>query len=187
MTILDWRWKIGETTERLRTRYGLLGRKTGAPFLALVYPHEAETAVLNEWHAQSDALRPDIDVRTINVLEVTQRVLSEIGTAHVVAALVDPMPGSDAQSELGHLWVHAVTGAVRSRLAEPGNGKPVVSLEQVAALYPAATPRDVMQTLWDSAQSTLECPVVIFIPGILKASRTYSFLGQNSNFRLGFC
>ena len=28
MTALDWRWKIGEAVERLRTRYRFIGRKT---------------------------------------------------------------------------------------------------------------------------------------------------------------
>ena len=40
-----------------------------------------------------------------------------------------------------------------------------MSLERLAALYPAAGPRDVMQRLWDSAQSLLNGPVVVLIPG----------------------
>ena len=71
------------------------------------------------------------------------------------------MPGSDPQAELGGLWVSAVAENVESRLRDPGKGKPVVSLERLAALYPAAGPRDVMQRLWDSAQSVLNGPVVV--------------------------
>ena len=52
MSSQDWQWKIGEAVERVRTRYEFIGRKTGAPFLAVVYPPEAETAFLKEWHAQ---------------------------------------------------------------------------------------------------------------------------------------
>ena len=47
----DWRRKIAEAAERVRTRYGHIGRKTGAPFLAVVYPPEVESAALREWHA----------------------------------------------------------------------------------------------------------------------------------------
>ena len=48
MSSQDWRWKIGEAIERVRTRYEFIGRKTGAPFLALVYPPVAEAAFLKE-------------------------------------------------------------------------------------------------------------------------------------------
>jgi len=61
----DWRWKIGEVIERLRTRYHHIGRKTGAPFLAVVYPSEAQAAVLAEWRTQTSALQPEFDVRAI--------------------------------------------------------------------------------------------------------------------------
>lgn len=182
MIAVDWRWKIGEAAERLRTRYEFIGRKTAAPFLAIVYPMEAEAAVLAEWWAQCQALRPEIDVRSLDVLELTQQVLNEIGAANVVAALSDPMPGSDPQAELGRLWVRAVAEAVRHRMADPEVGKPVVSLERLAALFPAAGPRDVMQHLWDSAQTSLDGPVVVLIPGVLRRGSTYAFVGQREEF-----
>jgi hypothetical protein len=64
--------------------------------------------------------------------------------------------------------------ATEARLKEPGKGRPVVSLEQMAALYPAAGPRGLMQRLWDSAQSALNGPVVVLIPVHIVESRTYS-------------
>ena len=182
MTTSDWRWKIGEAIERLRSRYDFIGRKTGAPFLALIYPPEAEGTVLREWHTQTAALRPDIDVRQVDALEVTQAILADIGAAEVVSALADPMPGSDPQAELGRLWVNALAEAVRERLAEPGAGKPVVSLERLAALYPAAGPRDVMQCIWDCAGTMPDGPVVVLIPGHVRETRTYSFLGLRDEF-----
>jgi len=182
MTALDWRWKIGEAVERLRTRYRFIGRITGAPFLGLVYPTEAETTVLKEWHTQTSALRPEIDVRSVNVLDVTQTVLSELGAEAIVGALTDPMPGSNPQSELGLLWVNGIVDAIRACLAEPGRRRPVVSLERLAAVYPAAGPRDVMQFLWGNASDAFDGPIVIFIPGILKGSRTYAFLGHKDEF-----
>ena len=56
MSSHDWRWKIGEAIERLRSRYEFVGRKTGAPFLAVVYPPELELAVLKEWRTQCATL-----------------------------------------------------------------------------------------------------------------------------------
>lgn len=182
MSNQNWRRKIAEAIERVRTRYEFIGRKTGAPFLALVYPPEVETAFLKEWQAQQSTLRPEFDVRSVNVLEITQDVMADIGTENIVGSLADPMPGSDPQAELGHLWIHAVANAVKARLAEPGHGKPVASMERLAALHPAAGPRDVMQILWDCAQTALEGPVVVLIPGHIVESRTYSFLGSHDEF-----
>jgi hypothetical protein len=179
-----WRRKIGEAIERIRTRYEFIGRKTGAPFLAVVYPSEVETAFLKEWRTHCATLQPEIDVRSVDVLDVTHRIITEIGAASIVSSMTDPMPGSDPQAELGGLWVSAVAETVEVRLSEPGkgNGKPVASLERLAALYPAARPRDVMQRLWDSAQSVLNGPVVVLIPGHIVESRTYSFVGKRDEF-----
>lgn len=182
MSMNDWRRKISEAIERIRTRYEFIGRKTGAPFLAIVYPSEAESAFLKEWRTQCATLHPEIDVRAIDVLDITHRIITEIGAANIVSSMHDPMPGSDPQSELGGLWVSAVAENVEFRLSEPGKGRPVVSLERLAALYPAAGPRDVMQRLWDSAQSVLNGPVVVMIPGRIVESRTYSFIGMRDEF-----
>ncbi len=182
MSIVDWRWKISEALERLRTRYEFIGRKTGAPFLAVVYPSEVESAFLKEWRTQCATLHPDIDVRPVNVLEITQRIVTELGADNIVGSMDDPMPGSDPQAELGELWVSAIAESVTNRLSHADGGKPVVSLERLAALYPAAGPRDVMQRLWDSSQSVLNGPVVALIPGHVVASRTYSFVGKRDEF-----
>ncbi len=178
----DWKWKINEACERIRTRYEFIGRKTGAPFLAVIYQPELERHVLKEWHTLSATLSPEYDVRRIDVLEVTQRVVADIGAENIVGSINDPMPGSDPQTELGELWITAVTEEVQNRLAEPGEGKPVACLERMAALYPAAGPRDVMQRLWDSAQSTLNGPVVVMIPGHRVDARTYSFVSKRAEF-----
>jgi hypothetical protein len=182
MSSRDWRWKISEAIERLRGRYEFIGRKTGAPFLALVYPPDAESAVLKEWKTQCATLHPEIDIRMIDVLAATQQLIGDIGTENIVASLLDPMPGSDPQAELGELWITAISQAVQSKMVEPGAGKPVVCLERTAALFPAAGPRDVMQRLWDSAQSALDGPVVVLIPGHFVDKRVYSFVGERDEF-----
>ena len=79
-----------------------------------------ETAFLKEWRTQCATLHPEIDVRSVDVLEVTHRIITDIGAANIVSSMDDPMPGSDPQAELGGLWVTAVAEAVESRLAEPG-------------------------------------------------------------------
>jgi len=182
VTSNDWKWKISEAIERIRTRYEFIGRKTGAPFLALIYPPGFERMVLREWQTQCATLSPEFEVRRVDILEVTQRTVSEFGADNLVAAMKDPMPGSDPQSELAEIWITAICEEVKARLREPGQGKPVASLERLAALYPACGPRDIMQRLWDSVQSELEGPVIVMIPGSRVDSRTYSFLSKRDEF-----
>ena len=60
---VDWSWKLREALERVKTRYDHIGRKTGDSFLAVIYPPEAEAAVLKEWktlarHSRSRVRRP---------------------------------------------------------------------------------------------------------------------------------
>ena len=178
----DWKWKIGESVSRIQTRYEFIGRKSGVPFLAIVYPHTAEKAVFREWHTQTNALRPEIDVRTIDVLAITQNVLTEIGVENIVDSLNDQEWGQSAREDLTRLWISAIDEAVRTQMQEEGIGKPVLSLEHLSALYPISGPWDVMQSLWNDAQSALNCPVVIFIPGQLTGSRHYSFLERVDEF-----
>lgn len=182
MTYGDWRWQIGEVIERIRTRYEFIGRKTGAPFLALVYPPELESAVLGEWHTQCQTLEREFDLTSINVLDVAQRVLAEIGAQNIVDALSNPMPGSNPEAELGRLWTDAVAQEVKNSQEKPKCNRPVAILERLSALYPAAGPRDIMQTLWDNPEFSLSGPVVVLIPGFHRGFRTYTFLGIRDEF-----
>jgi len=178
----DWKWKVNEAVERIRTRYYFIGRKTGAPFLSIIYPMELELVVTKEWQTQCATLLPEFGVRSVDVLKITQAVINDFGVENVVSSLSHPMPGSDAQSELAELWITAVCREVKAKLAEPCRGKPVASLERLAALYPAAGPRDIMQRLWDSVQSELNGPVIVLIPGHRVDARTYSFLSRQDEF-----
>src|SRR5688572_535770 len=97
----DWRARIREAVVRLRDHYDFIGRTTAGPFLAIVYPTTAERQVVAEWQAQTAALGDSYAVHVVDTLHVTQRVLTEIGTTDVIDGLVHPLPGSDAQAELG--------------------------------------------------------------------------------------
>lgn len=178
----DWKSKIGESVYRIRTRYEFIGRKSGVPFLAIVYPLSAEKAVFREWYTQTNALRPEIDVRTVDVLAITQNVLADIGVENIVDSLNDPEWGQSAREDLTRLWISAITEAVRTEMQEEGSGKPVMSLEHLSALYPISGPWDLMQSLWNDPESPLDCPIVVFIPGRLTGSRHYSFLEKADEF-----
>ena len=182
MTQDDRKWKIGEAITRIQTRYDFIGRKTGVPFLAVVYPFFAEMAVLREWHTQTRALQPDIDVKAIDVLAVTQSVLSDLGEDNVVESLNDEEWGTSAREDLNRLWVSAIADEVRLKMMEESPGKPVLSIEHISALYPASGPWDVMQRLWNDAELSLDCPVIVLIPGTLTGARHYRFLDKRDEF-----
>ena len=110
---VDWSWKLRQAIESIKTRYDHIGRKTGAPFLAVVYPPEAEAAVLKEWRTLAGTLGSGFDVRTIDVLEVTSSVIDELGAENIVEALTNPMPGAVPESELGTMWVSAMAARVK--------------------------------------------------------------------------
>lgn len=180
--MINWQWKIGEAIERIKTRYEYIGRKTGAPFLAIVYPSEVETIFFKEWHTQIKALKPDINVKTLNMLDITQDIISDIGSQNIVDSFLDPMPGSNPERELGDIWIKSIAEKIHNTLSEASSGKVVLCLEKLSALYPAAGPRDIMHNLWDSGKSILDCPVVVLIPGTLLGSRNYSFLNNRDEF-----
>jgi hypothetical protein len=173
---VDWQWKLREAVETIKARYEQIGRKTGAPFLSIVYPPEAEGAVLKEWHVLASTLRPEFDVRTLDILEITSAAVDELGCDNIVEAMANPMPGSDPETDLAMMWIRAVASKVKELAGLPPKGRPVVVLERVAALYPVAGPRDVMQQLWDCDEGTLSVPVVVLIPGTLVEHKVYSFL-----------
>jgi hypothetical protein len=176
--MIDWSWKLQEAIERIKTRHEHIGRKTGAPFLAIVYPPEAEAAVLKEWHMLLEMLDPEFEIKQIDVLAVTMSVVEELGGENIIGAMADPMPGSNPEVELGHMWVTAVAAAVQESMRQKTAAKTVVVLERLAALYPATGPRAVMQALWDSEQSVLDGPVVVLIPGRMEEARVYAFVNQ---------
>ena len=94
----DWEWKLREAVERLRTRYEHIGRKTGAPFLAIVYPQEVERSLLKEWHTLAATLEPEFSIRAVDVLDVTARLVGQFGAESLVDSMKDPMPGSPSYS-----------------------------------------------------------------------------------------
>jgi len=100
----DWEWKLTEAAERLRTRYEHIGRRSGAPFLAIVYAPEIERAFLKEWHTLAATLEPELSIRSVDVLEVTACIVRQFGAESLVDSMRDPMPGSDPTSELGSMW-----------------------------------------------------------------------------------
>lgn len=175
--VSDWLCKISEAIGRLQKDYDYIGRNTGAPFLAIIYPHDAEIQVYKEWKAQVGTLR-NYDVRTIDVLEVTMKIVNEIGLETIVDTIIEHMPGSTPENDLADAWVSSVVKAVKDNATNRGTLKPIIVLINLAALYPVTGPYEIMQKLWETEQSTLDCPIVFLIPGTLKEPRVYSFLNK---------
>jgi hypothetical protein len=183
MMEVDWDWKLREAVERIKTAYAHIGRSSGAPILAIVYPPDQEIAVLKEWHALATSLEKKFDARTIDALEVTGRAVEEFGVEAVVANLVDPMPGSDANAELGRHWIRAIAARIHELVGPGADGRlPLVVVERLAALYPVAGPRAVMQAVWDTEHASLDTVVVFLIPGTLLQPRVYKFVDRKEEF-----
>ncbi|MDO9112053.1 MAG: hypothetical protein Q7U40_15445, partial [Desulfatirhabdiaceae bacterium] len=69
----DISWKIKEAASRIKDRYDFIGHQTGAPFLAIVFPQEAELWTMKEWRAQAGIFSDRYDLITINILDITTR------------------------------------------------------------------------------------------------------------------
>ncbi len=63
------------------------------------------------------------------------------------------MPGSDPVTDLGSEWISRIADSVRTASQAGCPARPIVVLERLAALFPVAGPRDVMQSLWDKPNS----------------------------------
>ncbi|WP_424357126.1 hypothetical protein [Methanocella sp. MCL-LM] len=179
--VIDWRWKICEAIERLQRDYDYIGRNTGAPFLSIIYPHEDEIQVYKEWNALTEVLIK-YDVKTIDVLDITMSVVDEIGVSTIVDMIINPMPGSNPENDLANEWVSLIVKTVRENATSQGDKKPIIVIKNLAALYPVTGPHTIMQKLWDTEQSSLNCPVVLLIPGTLKEPRVYSFVNKREEF-----
>ena len=175
---VDWAWKLREAIERIKNQYEHIGRSTGAPFLAIIYPPDLEKAVLKEWRTLSQSMGKEFDFKTIDALEVTMSVLEDLGSELVIDSIQNPMPGAKPESELGCLWIDAIKKRVMAELSCACDAKRVIVLEKLASLYPTTTPHALMQELWGSEEVSLDGPMVLLIPGTLKESRVYSFLNQ---------
>lgn len=179
---VDWTWKLREAVDRLKNSYEHIGRSTGVPFLAIVYPVEVEILIKKEWEALQGMLPASIEVKTINCLDITTSVLIEMGLDNIIDALENPMPGSNPQAELGNLWIRAICNAVEQITSRCSNCRQVVLIYKLSALYPAASPRALMQALWGRSDLALDGPIILFIPGKLIEPRVYEFLNQVREF-----
>lgn len=175
---VDWQWKLREGIDRLKNSYEHIGRSTGAPFLAIVYPPDLEVAVFKEWDALSGSFGSEFHLVDLNLLDITMKVIQELGVDTIVDAIQYPMPGSNPETELATMWLGAIVDEVKTCLPGQHSNKTVIVLKRLAALYPATGPRSLMQALWDTPDLALDNPVVIFIPGKLVEPRVYEFLGK---------
>jgi hypothetical protein len=178
----DWNKTLCEAIGRIQTRYDYIGRMTGTPFLAVMYPPDIEEDVFKEWDTLVNSLKNDFSVKDLDLLEITQEVLHEIGVDTVLDSINNPEPGCNPEQDLGNLWLTEISKQVRDLFESQHKGRPVVVLKRLAALYPVVGPQEVMQRLWDIDHECLNGPVIFLIPGTLIESRRYLFLNQKDEF-----
>jgi hypothetical protein len=178
----DISWKIKEAASRIKERYNFIGHQTGAPFLAIVFPLEAELWTMKEWRAQAGIFADQYDLIYIDLLEITTLCCDQLGVDNIIAAQEDPMPGANPEAELANLWISAVIAEIKKKLADHKGKPPVLVIEKTAALHPVAGPRFMLQQLWDLHSEIIHCPVVVFIPGRLLEQRVYLFMNTKEEF-----
>ena len=178
----DIAWKIKEAASRIKERYDFIGHQTGAPFLAIVFPQEAELWTMKEWRAQTGIFADQYDLIYVDLLEITTRCLDQLGVENIIAAQEDPMPGANPEAELANLWISEIIQTMQAKLSEHKGKPPVMVIEKTAALYPVTGPRFLLQQLWDIHSQIIHCPVVVFIPGRLVEQRVYLFLNAKEEF-----
>lgn len=172
----DISWKIKEAAALIKERYDFIGHHTGAPFLAIVFPQEAELWTMKEWRAQAGIFADQYDLIYMDLLEITTRCLDQLGVENIIAAQENPMPGANPEAELANLWISEIVSTMKTKLAEHKGKPPVLVIEKTAALHPVAGPRFMLQQLWDLHSQSIQCPVIVFIPGRLLEPRVYLFL-----------
>ena len=178
----DIAWKLKEAASRIQQRYAFIGHQSGAPFLAIVFPHEQEQWVGSEWRAQAAIFSDQYDLIDIDLLALTTRCIEDLGPENLITAQEDPMPGADPDAELANLWVSEIIATIEGKLAAHTGKPPVLVIEKTAALHPVTGPRFLLQQLWDLHSQKIQCPVVIFIPGRLIDQRVYLFLNTKEEF-----
>jgi len=183
MSEIDWKKRIGEAVERFTADYDSIGRKSGSPLLAIVFPPSYEREVLREWKIQIDPHSKKFEFLELDVLAITMAQIDTIGIDGIVNILKDPMPGSNAENELGQMWVSAIVDSIRSKYESADKSRrTIIFLTRLGALYPASGPRMVMQALWDNQMSMLLGPIVFLIPGSQVEARVYRFLDRVEEF-----
>lgn len=174
----DWRNRLAEAAELIRTRYDAIGAN-GAPFLIVTYPEDAELAVLEEWGVQSRALQPEFEPVYVDVAAEWGRMEEEIGLANIEAMTSDPMPGSDPIAELGDMFATRVTTLIQTGYAGSTAAKPFMTVQGLGRMYPFGTPALLMHRAWDHAGAMIAGrPVVFLTPGTYVSPQEYIFMGE---------
>ena len=177
----DWRDKVHRAIERVTEQYDNIGRMTGIPVLGVIVSPDVEENVINEWRIQSNTIS-GYRFEEIDVLKLTTDEVESLGVDHVVEMIENPMPGANPESELGNIWVKAILDKIFELCSERDEAERlVVYLTRLGALYPASTPRALVQSMLER-RGTLSTPIILFIPGSLTEPRAYKFLDSVEEF-----
>jgi len=177
----DWRDKVHRAIERVTEQYDNIGRMTGIPVLGIIVSPEMEENAVNEWRIQSNTIS-GYRFEEIDVLELTTDEVEGLGVDHIVNMIENPMPGANPESELGNIWINAILDKIFELCSKYNETeKLVIYLTRLGALFPASTPRALVQSMIER-RDTLSIPIILFIPGSLTEPRAYKFLNSVEEF-----
>lgn len=171
--------KVHEAIHRLRNSYGMIGKKTGLPYLAIVFPPSDEYEVLREWHFQMDTFQEEFHCIPIDVVKCSQKVLNYVGIEKVRETFHDETLVQNAKRDLGVMWIREIGKEIKRGYSSDTEKKVVFSIERTGGLYPVTNPYVMMEQLWNDNSITLDHPLIVFIPGSITGSRHYNFLDRD--------
>jgi hypothetical protein len=59
-------------------------------------------------------LAPGIEGRFVDIVEITQNVISDLGIETIITELSDPNNSENAKTDLGRMWIEEIKSAVRN-------------------------------------------------------------------------
>jgi hypothetical protein len=177
--LLSRTWKdiVRDAFNDVTSRYDQIGRKTGGRTLSLVISPKAETLAVREWQSYIPSVQDRFAFQEINILDITVEETEKIGLDEVVNLLENPMIGEDPKKALGLRWENAAIKKMITICKEEHEKKLIIYVTKLSALYPATTPKNILQKLWKNIDQ-ITVPVVLFLPGTEKEARTYLYLDK---------
>ncbi len=168
---------------RLSTAYDGIGHSSGRPYIYFVYPPPRERQIQRMVDLQMKTYA-DLAFFCINILKITISSLDGQEERRQ-QFLNDPQRNQSQTEAILRLWARRLSSEIQQTLTGLETGKrPVVVLQNLAALHPLGDPTSLMEFLAEqeprNPSTGTIVPIVLFVPGSRppQTSRSYLFLDQ---------
>lgn len=169
--------------QRIADVYDGLGHSSGRPYLYFVYPLDKEQYVRR---LADDNMTDSNDLTFLHVDLLPLTIESLDGQEEKRRALLnDGVKGHGAGGSIVRLWARRLQRAIDEGIAALTlQGRPVIVLRGLGALYPLGNPTTLMEAVAEreprDPRTGKVLPIVLLVPGTHppQSSRTYDFMGR---------